>query len=188
MQIANCRVIIDDRGSDVHKQGVTPAQVQILIHQFHTIAGKLPVVDLKITGEVVRSAGEELLRLQQLYKMKLVNILYPGAHPSFPQTFAELEFQAQFPYDPKKSAPPIVTQPLAQESLVMGGADGIIDKTGKFTPVSLPPPPKVTLPTPLGQFVDPLLTKSVAVIAPPAPTPLAETPVAPSVPAPKPTP
>ena len=97
MQIANCEIILNEFGSRVPKNNVTPAEVQMLIHMHGTNAGKFPIYGLKIVGEVKRTSTEEKQRLKGLYKpfsedakALTVERMWPGAVAKLPDKFNEV--------------------------------------------------------------------------------------------------
>lgn len=123
MQIANCHLILNEFGSQVPKFNVTPAEVLYLIKQFQPLAGRLPIVDLKIVGEEVRAGGAERNRLNAFYidhkddpKAVTVSRMWPGVNPTLPQTFGELcddeEGKPYFP-DLVKKPTKLTAKPVA---------------------------------------------------------------------------
>jgi hypothetical protein len=96
METANCNVIIGKFGSTVPRTHVTPAEVQYLIHEHGTTVGRLPVVDLQVTGSVNRDVSLEKMRLKEFYDQtpdsakNKVEKLFPGLHPALPKTFEEV--------------------------------------------------------------------------------------------------
>ncbi len=105
MQVANCRLIVGEKGSDVPLTEITPAEAIILGVGHMKNAGKYPITNLEIAGEatteVVKEDGtmgfrprtvlEEKRRLNEKYGKKKVAELFPGARPQFPQDFTEVE-------------------------------------------------------------------------------------------------
>jgi hypothetical protein len=117
MAIADCRVHLD-KLHDVPKVGVTPAEVVLLVAQFHQAKGDIPVhalvphVERKLkldankkivrneetfealydnveTRFVVRAAHQEVGRLKSKFGAKKVEAIFPGVNPTLPTTFRE---------------------------------------------------------------------------------------------------
>lgn len=115
MPICDCRVHLD-KLHDLPKVGVTPAEVVLLVSQFHKQKGDMPIHDMqwhKVTtpklddkkkivrnGEdntaimevvevktVKREAHQEIGRLKSRYGAKKVELIFPGANPNLPQSF-----------------------------------------------------------------------------------------------------
>jgi hypothetical protein len=89
MKIADVVIRIDKTGLDVHRSGVTPAELLILVSEHHTNAGGDPVQSLTEKGEVVRTDSEELDRLRTRFQHGKVKAAYQGAIPTLPKTFEE---------------------------------------------------------------------------------------------------
>lgn len=112
MLTANCRLVIGEKGSDVPKTGITPAEYVILGLMHKANAGKLPITDLVIADEAAltevimqeenkdhemanvqkfrpRTIMEEKRRLVTIYGKDRVAKLFPGAKPTFPVDFDE---------------------------------------------------------------------------------------------------
>lgn len=67
MQKGQCRLTINQLGSDVLKFDVTPAEVMVLRKGFTDLVGKDPISKLELTGEVDRTGAEEIQRLYANY-------------------------------------------------------------------------------------------------------------------------
>lgn len=129
MEIANCRVIIGEKGSDVAQYHVTPMQVHLLRKEhFKNVGGdpitNLQVIDLdakvkkKVDGKEVevpmfdpayvkelknRTATDERNRLLQFYPSDIINKLWPGETVSGGfLKFSDLPVVAQPDTDPKQ--------------------------------------------------------------------------------------
>jgi hypothetical protein len=70
---------------------ITPTQALYLVAEHHKGAGGQPLSDFVLTGEVERTAKEEVDRLRTLYPTKKVNSLFTGAIPQVPATFEEAQ-------------------------------------------------------------------------------------------------
>ena len=107
MQTCNCRLIVGEKGSDIPKTGITPAEFVILGLMHKGNAGKMPLTDIKVLDEPAltevvlveggnqvtkyrpRTVLEEKRRLSGLYTKAVVAKLFPGAKPQFPDNFDE---------------------------------------------------------------------------------------------------
>lgn len=89
MKTANAWLIIGEKGSNVFKTDLTPAEVQLLVYIHHPVAGKCPVHDLKEVGEVKRSNNDEASRLRAKYGRDKVDNLFGKVNPRFPETFKD---------------------------------------------------------------------------------------------------
>lgn len=115
MPICDCRVHLD-KLHDLPKVGVTPAEVVLLVAQFHKQKGDMPVhamewhkvttpklddkkkivrngedntaiMDVVEVKTVKREPHQEIGRLKSRYGAQKVEALFPGANPTLPQTF-----------------------------------------------------------------------------------------------------
>ncbi len=106
MKTATIRLKTDERGSDVPKAGVTPAEAVLLALDHMKNVGSYPIhavvededpaVDTFTDSEghktyAPRTVLMEMKRLRSLYTKKRVDALFPGAKPSLPEDFAEAE-------------------------------------------------------------------------------------------------
>lgn len=104
IETASIRLIMDGKGSDVPKDGVTPAEAVILAMDHIGEVGKYPIHDIVPTGpatddvqdgeetkHAVRTVLSEVRRLRTKYGKARVNKLFPGAIPSLPTSFEEAE-------------------------------------------------------------------------------------------------
>lgn len=89
MKLAELRIRLDKTGWDVPLVDVTPAELMLLVAEHHANAGGDPVLDLKETGEVERTATQEVERLRMKYAANKVKALFQGAIPNVPQTYDE---------------------------------------------------------------------------------------------------
>jgi len=90
MKTANCWLIIDPKGSNVPKSGVTPAEVQILVHLHSALAGKCAVHDLEENKEEIKQTdAQEVNRLRGIYGGKVITDLYGKVNHKLPTTFKE---------------------------------------------------------------------------------------------------
>jgi len=100
MKQANILLRLEKHGQDVHRNGVTPAEVAILVSEHHVNAGGNPVVETTPDKDVTRTDSEEVERLKARYGVAKVNALYPGLKPSLPVDFkeaSELGLKVQMP-------------------------------------------------------------------------------------------
>lgn len=98
MQVANCYVIIGHKNSNVPRIKVTPAELVLLVDQWKDKAGRHPVHNLEVVGEVKRTNETERARLRAMYGKPpgakkddpyKIDRLYPGVNPQYPKTFEE---------------------------------------------------------------------------------------------------
>lgn len=90
MKTASAWLIVGEKGSNVQKHNLTPAEVQLLCTTHFKIAGKVPVHDLTNVQEVKRTNREEWLRLKSIYPAKLVESLFGKLNPSgMPESFED---------------------------------------------------------------------------------------------------
>jgi hypothetical protein len=99
MQVAEGRLKIDPSGSDIPVHLMTPAEAQILSKGFEVVANGKPLYNVYLVGSTKRSREFEIARLREKYKnlnittqgklTNVVDMLYPGASPSLPETFAD---------------------------------------------------------------------------------------------------
>lgn len=105
MQIAKCRLKLDQKGSDVPLMNVTPAEVLVLRRGHEGNAGGDAISGVEIIGEVTQSDAEEVSRLSRKYDnlrvknsegkdVSVVSLLFPGVGNKLPQTFAEIGITA----------------------------------------------------------------------------------------------
>jgi hypothetical protein len=98
MEVGNCRLKINKLGSDVPKNTVTPAEVQVLRKAFFESANGDPITEIEVFGTTKRSDANEVQRLRTRYgslkpgkdAKAYVETMYPGETPRLPQTFEEL--------------------------------------------------------------------------------------------------
>lgn len=112
MEVANAMIVISDRGSNVPKAGVTPAEAALLrklhlktvggncVTQLEILEGQVALIVTERnedTNEVLktrpRTSRDELQRLRGRYSSKLVESLWPGENPTLPETFKEVGFE-----------------------------------------------------------------------------------------------
>ena len=90
MKTANCWLIIDPKGSNVPKSGVTPTEAQVLVHLHSKLAGRCAVHDLiEDKEEVTRTDAQEVNRLRAIYGGKVIVDLYGKVNHKLPKTFKE---------------------------------------------------------------------------------------------------
>lgn len=90
MKTASAWVTFERHGSNIHKGGLTPAEVQVLVVIHHKTVGKVPVHDLvEDKTEVPRTENDELNRLCSKYGRELVTGLFGKINPRFPKTFKD---------------------------------------------------------------------------------------------------
>lgn len=149
MEIGEVTIKINQFGDTVSKAGVTPAQVQYLIHEHSLNAGEMPVKGLSITGSEERTSAAEKIRLAGIFPQnrdpKLVSLekLFPGANAKLPETFAEVvDQQGNKPFakdgkirDTKKTV--IGGKEYSQEEL-----EKLVAAAKPATPANVPPAAK----------------------------------------------
>lgn len=115
MPVCDCRVHLD-KLHDLPKTGVTPAEVVLLVSQFHKQKGDMPVHSMKwhtietpklddkrkvvrdgetnvaimektVVKSIKREPHQEIGRLKSRYGAKKVELIFPGANPNLPLTF-----------------------------------------------------------------------------------------------------
>lgn len=110
MKTARVELSLAREGHHVFLNGVTPAELLLLIAEHHANAGGKPVVNLTVdtedvveTGEdgittviqvpveIERSPIQEVNRLRGKYAGNKVTYLFPGASPTLPTTFEEVQ-------------------------------------------------------------------------------------------------
>lgn len=86
MKTASIRLKLNKLGSNVFKQGVTPAEVALLVAEHHTNVGDNPVtIESETEVEVERSPINEIQRLLGKYNVKKVKALYPSVTANVPE-------------------------------------------------------------------------------------------------------
>jgi hypothetical protein len=102
MQIANVRLRLNELGSDVALEDITPAEAALLNTDHATNAKGEAIHDIVVTGEVTRSNEAEINRLREKYVNAkdrkgepLAEKLYPGKNPTLPQTFKDAGFAVE---------------------------------------------------------------------------------------------
>lgn len=98
MEIATGWLVLDERGSNVKLKNITPAEVVHLNNTFkrHKDDKEQKVIDIRLVGKANRTNRREKERLEAKYpktdaKTGEVELqkTWPGAEPSFPETFAD---------------------------------------------------------------------------------------------------
>ena len=102
MQIANAWLILDERGSNIPVKNVTPAEAVYLntTRKRHKDDTEQKVIHIKVVGNAKRTNAVEKERLLRKYPIEnpksgktLMDEIWPGPMPSFPQTFEEAAFE-----------------------------------------------------------------------------------------------
>lgn len=119
MQIANCYVTLSNIGSNVPKQGITPAEVVVLRTLHQGAVGRDPIIDVADVKEVTRTSKEELERLRSIYggtvlqgKTPVLTHLYPGDSPTLPTKFSEVNLTVPGHDKPKTPEPVKPSEPV----------------------------------------------------------------------------
>lgn len=125
MQIASCLLVYNEFKSSVVKEGVTPAEVQLLVLMHSDNAGECAVKNLKITGEDDRTSADEKKRLCGKYLAKhpdekrvTVESIWPGHNSTLPERFDQVTDKEGVPVFTKDGQS--VNAPKT-ESIVVGG-------------------------------------------------------------------
>lgn len=120
MQLANIWFNLNELGSNVGKQGVTPAECQVIKRQFGykspgTNETSNPITHIDVLKEEVkRTANEEYTRLCQRYGERLVKDMFPGENPNIPETFEKAGFSTTDEKAPKANPKVLERLPLAE--------------------------------------------------------------------------
>ncbi len=103
MQIANAWLVIDpERASNVPLKQITPAEAVYLdsTRKRHKDDSEHKIIHIKIVGEAKRTNANEKARLLRKYPIEnpktskvLMDEVWPGIAPSFPQTFEEAGYE-----------------------------------------------------------------------------------------------
>ena len=89
MKLANIGLALT-KGHEVHLKGVTPAEVLFLVAEHHQNVGGDPIIHIEeLKDEVKRTNEDELARLKQKYAARKLAVLFSGAIPNMPDTFAK---------------------------------------------------------------------------------------------------
>lgn len=105
MKLGNCILFIGEKGSNVQKRGVTPAEVLFLVIEHSGNAGRCAVEMIAETEtEVSRQPAKEIGRLRSLYSQKKLGKVFPPGS-KLPETFEEaiqsgLSFSGAFDKEP----------------------------------------------------------------------------------------
>lgn len=121
MQIANAWIKINELGSNCQVKNITPAEAQVLRHQFGvSVPGQplptSPFTHLDVIGEIERSAEQEYTRLAHKFGSDLIKQLFSGANPSFPDTF---KASGIIPTDEKGEHKALPTQPAKGKEMTV---------------------------------------------------------------------
>ena len=102
MEIADVWVKFDDKGSNIPKFAVTPAEAMFLnkVRQKGEDDTEVRIIHIANVRTTTRTNIEEKQRLSSKYgeredqgNRKKVDIIFPGANPPIPRTFAEAGFE-----------------------------------------------------------------------------------------------
>lgn len=89
MKVANTRLQLDEHGSDVPLQGITPAEA-VMLAVIHTPAvNDFPFGAFEDVRDAEINEIDEKRRLVMKYGRKAVEKCFPGAKPNFPVDFDE---------------------------------------------------------------------------------------------------
>lgn len=119
MQTANIMVALGgDKGTLVPKRNVTVAEIAVLME----IHGNDAVLDIEPSGEIERTAREEIKRLVEIYgsakkqgpngDVHIVSALYPGVGARVQRSLDELEIPEEFFKAEKRMKPKAAKDPL----------------------------------------------------------------------------
>lgn len=100
MQVATCRLKLNQKGSDIPLAGVTPAEVLVLRKGHEMTAGGEAIFDVKVIGNASIKSSDEIQRLRAKYAslrikdgdkdINVVAFLFPGHGIKLPETFEEI--------------------------------------------------------------------------------------------------
>jgi hypothetical protein len=117
MKTANCWLIIDPKGSNVPKSGVTPTEVQVLVHLHSKFAGKCAVHDVvEDKEEVTRTDAQEINRLRAIYGAAVITELYGKVNHKLPKTFKEALVLSDTDMPDTGESPEKQFEPVAEKS------------------------------------------------------------------------
>jgi len=111
MQIANVWLKIDNTGSNIQLETITPAEAVILNENHQTNARGIAVHDVVVVGDEERTGEAEINRLRAKYPnakdakgTMLAEKLYPGKNPILPQKFSEVGLEVTLAPKPSVAA------------------------------------------------------------------------------------